>query len=243
MKRILCPFHKESTPSCVIYPTHYVCYGCGARGPLNDIGMHESNGEYLEPEDIEESVKYIKSLPKQDVRGLKLHADGNRYYVVWPFNDFYKGRAFEADVTPKYLGPRGVKKPIFWTQWHTNSDVLIVIEGEINALSIKPALGCDIMSPGSATDFISKTTLNYFTDDTSYDKVLVITDADAAGRDANLRLQYRLRCLGFKTKGFAMKKDFNEILVNYGEEEVKEEFRRNMEGFSEEWKVSLRLCS
>ena len=30
--KINCPFHDDNTPSCYIYPDHYYCFGCGARG-------------------------------------------------------------------------------------------------------------------------------------------------------------------------------------------------------------------
>lgn len=40
----LCPFHQESSPSFMVYPTHYHCYGCGAHGnainfAMNHLGM------------------------------------------------------------------------------------------------------------------------------------------------------------------------------------------------------------
>lgn len=31
--KILCPFHKEDTPSCLLFPTGgFKCFGCGAQG-------------------------------------------------------------------------------------------------------------------------------------------------------------------------------------------------------------------
>jgi hypothetical protein len=34
--RVSCPFHDDSEPSCAIYPDHYYCFGCGARGDRLD---------------------------------------------------------------------------------------------------------------------------------------------------------------------------------------------------------------
>jgi DNA polymerase len=34
--RVACPFHYDSTPSCSIYPDHYYCHACGARGDRLD---------------------------------------------------------------------------------------------------------------------------------------------------------------------------------------------------------------
>jgi DNA primase len=36
---IICPFHKEKTPSCFLYPDHYHCYGCGEHGDVIDAHM------------------------------------------------------------------------------------------------------------------------------------------------------------------------------------------------------------
>jgi DNA polymerase I-like protein with 3'-5' exonuclease and polymerase domains len=34
--KLHCPFHDDSTPSCHVYPDHFHCYGCGARGDAID---------------------------------------------------------------------------------------------------------------------------------------------------------------------------------------------------------------
>jgi len=34
--RVSCPFHDDATPSCSIYPDHYYCHACGARGDRLD---------------------------------------------------------------------------------------------------------------------------------------------------------------------------------------------------------------
>ena len=35
----LCPFHKEKTPSCFLYPEKYRCYACGEQGDVIDAHM------------------------------------------------------------------------------------------------------------------------------------------------------------------------------------------------------------
>ena len=35
----LCPFHKEKTPSCFLYPEKYRCYACGEHGDIIDAHM------------------------------------------------------------------------------------------------------------------------------------------------------------------------------------------------------------
>ena len=34
--KVVCPFHQDVEPSCMIYPDHFYCYGCGARGSRLD---------------------------------------------------------------------------------------------------------------------------------------------------------------------------------------------------------------
>ncbi len=33
----LCPFHMERTPSLSVWPTHFVCFGCTARGDVFEL--------------------------------------------------------------------------------------------------------------------------------------------------------------------------------------------------------------
>ena len=34
---ILCPFHKEQTPSCIIKKDGFFCLGCGKSGTLKEL--------------------------------------------------------------------------------------------------------------------------------------------------------------------------------------------------------------
>ncbi|MDY7025749.1 MAG: DNA primase [Pseudomonadota bacterium] len=43
-----CPFHKEKTPSFVIYDDHYHCYGCGAHGDAIHFLMEHDHLEFTE---------------------------------------------------------------------------------------------------------------------------------------------------------------------------------------------------
>ena len=46
---VLCPFHKENTPSCIIDPNRatFQCFGCGAKGYIGEddsLFTEESGG-------------------------------------------------------------------------------------------------------------------------------------------------------------------------------------------------------
>ena len=48
-EHMLCPFHKERTPSfCIIKPDNfYYCFGCGARGNVINWIMHKRRWSFI----------------------------------------------------------------------------------------------------------------------------------------------------------------------------------------------------
>lgn len=59
--KILCPFHSENTPSCVLFPTGgFKCFGCGAHGNTVDFVMKLSS----EPDEKERFREAINELIK-----------------------------------------------------------------------------------------------------------------------------------------------------------------------------------
>jgi hypothetical protein len=43
-----CPFHDENTPSFLVYPDHYHCFGCGAHGDIFDWTMSQYRMSFSE---------------------------------------------------------------------------------------------------------------------------------------------------------------------------------------------------
>jgi DNA primase len=230
-QRILCPHHKESTPSCVIYPDGwYTCFGCGARGRAKDIGqeVRKTGTKYVE--NVSETLAHIATLPKRLVRGHFLHCDEHHYYVVWPDGSYYKRRSFAGDVAgPKYRGPSGVRKPIFWARAEAHPG-LIIVEGELNALSVAEAVDwADVVSPGGAGDFASHRLKEDLPNYLKYQTILIVADADKAGAIAVIELASALRPHVSDVRIFLMEEDANDILVNHGKEKLREEFEKRME--------------
>lgn len=59
----LCPFHIEKSPSFVIYPQHYYCFGCAAKGSAIDFLMH------MEQLPFKDAVNYLATrynIPVED---------------------------------------------------------------------------------------------------------------------------------------------------------------------------------
>lgn len=227
LRRILCPYHEERTPSFIIYPNgagH--CYSCGAHVKQ---AAEPKEAAYIQPkEDMAASIDYIKSLPLKEIRGLMLPHDNTHYYIVWPEENYYKKRAFN-DSTSKYLSPVGHPKPLFIAK-QTNSNWIIVCEGELNALSLAQAnLPYTIVSPGPATDFYSKNSDRYSTVYRDYDNVLIIADADKAGTVAAIELKTRLLAYTPNTIISLWNKDANDILrEDHGKEKLESKIRRSM---------------
>ncbi len=224
-KKYLCPKHEEKTPSANAYHDGYHCFGCGARGPLSELGLPAGERiEYTYVEDLNSTIAYIKLLPGKEIRGFPLHYNSRGYYLLWPSEEYYKLRIEGADSGSKYRGPSGHSKPPFVASPSSgvlqsgNVDRLVLVEGEFNALSLaalEPPF--DVISPGGAGDFYSKTGQRELLQYARYSRVDVIVDADAAGAQAAIETKAKLITLGCpEVKIHLMDKDFNDILVQDG---------------------------
>jgi len=228
-KKILCPFHKEDTPSCVLYSNGYFCFGCGARGKLFELqGVKLPPPEELEPEDpedLEEKFTYIESLPLTETRGLWFPADNRGFYICWPDKSYYKLRVWEPGKGPKYLGARGHRRGLFWAR-KENNETLILTEGEINALSIAAAVpNVDVASPGGVGDFTERKVKAQLTSYYIYSTILVVADADKPGAEAIINSLSVLWASRVNAKGLPMQPDANEVLVQFGSERLKKEIQ------------------
>lgn len=227
MKRIICPFHKEDTPSMVVYPEAAYCFGCGKKAKLEEVGETYDGGP-KKMEDIDQTLVYIDSLDVEIIRGLLLPADELFYYLVWPKGKYYIKRfKHDIEVNSKYICPKGHKRPLFN---YGGGGILIIIEGELNAASIFAALDADtdyirytIVSPGGATGM-----LNYLTEYLKYDNIKIIADLDKAGVSAGLMLEDELIKRGKKVEHFFFEEDANDILVKYGPEEIRKRYNLEM---------------
>jgi len=221
IERILCPFHKEDTPSLVVYDNGFKCFGCGRAGRLSELGRQDTFGNssaYRKPpEDISKTISYISSLPKEKIRGLDLPSDTDNYYIVWPGNTpYYKRRSrVTTEEGAKYLCPRGHEKPLFILNSVSRSkNKLVVVEGEINAMSVFEACPeIDVASPGGTNEFFSKKTEKYLQVFKQYENILVMVDKDGPGIKAAVELKARLLQYTPFVTTILMEKDANEILT------------------------------
>lgn len=223
-KKYLCPKHSEATPSANAYSDHYHCFGCGARGPLSELNLPA--GERIEityVENVAATVATIKSLPRKEIRGFPLHYNSRGYYLLWPTEDYYKLRIEGAEAGSKYRGPSGHKKPPFIAQCPNLAGRLALVEGEFNALSLA-ALETDftVISPGGAGDFYSAAGRKQFAEYAKYERVDIVTDADAAGAQAAIETKAALVALGAQdVRIHLVDTDFNQVLVEQGKEALR----------------------
>lgn len=227
-KRYLCSRHSERTPSVVVYPDHGWCFGCQQKIPLPELGVspEEAIREASYVENIQATLDYIDSLPKEKVRGFTLPVGPRGYYLVWPDKTYYKLRLKEEDVASKYRGPAGHKKPRFVAHKTGNLRHLILVEGELNALSLA-ALEPegDVVSPGAAGDFFSKGRERDLQEYATYARVDLVVDDDGAGLQAAIECSAKLKQLGCQNvKAYFVKRDFNDVL-----QEGKEALRKYCE--------------
>lgn len=212
-QRILCPNHKESTPSFVIYPNGWGhCYGCGFRKKVTD-GIEEGSKQEEYKEDLEEACAYISSLPSQAHRGLLFRTDNQGFYIVWPNGDLYYKKRITLQDHPggKYRCPIGHRKPLFRARCGEKS--LYIVEGEINALSLSLATNSAVVSPGGVGDFLREDYLTYYT---GYENIEILVDADPPGVKAAIGLKARLVQHTPDVLIKLMKEDCNELLQRGG---------------------------
>lgn len=221
--RCLNPKHIDSNPSMKVYPEIAYCFSCGYSVPSIEV----LSGEDLiklkkEPENVQETIDYIRECPVRVIRGLQLPVDNTGYFITWPSLDFYKKRLFKGPR--RYIGPRGRRAPLFEITG-VSKDSAIVVEGELNALSLSIVTQrYPILSPGSATEF-----LRYLPKYLTFDKIWIIVDRDKPGVIAGLKLKAELLKRNKKVYLVACEKDINQILQDQGTKGVQAWVKENLE--------------
>lgn len=219
----LCPNHSEKTPSCEVYPDGSTyCFGCGAYTSASSLLTLDTVKPKKQPEDLIQANEYIDKLPVKEIRGLMLPYDTEFYYIQYPYSDYYLKRKWLKEGS-KYIGPTGHQRPILtfspYVREHEDSTAY-VIEGELNAFSLYAAYrSWDILSPGGCGSFKQQPLLDACL---PYNNIAVCVDDDAAGREAAKFLQKELVKLQKNVVVYLMEEDFNDILVKYGKEKIKE---------------------
>lgn len=210
--KIRCRWHKDTTPSMVLYADHGFCFACGKYAfpdELRDIEFNPDAPE-PEPEDLQQAFAYIDSLPVQPIRGLEFPADEHGFYLVWDDRSYYKKRLYGGKA--RYIGARGHFRGPFWAN-RADSNTCIIVEGEINALSIARACPeLNVMSPGGAGDFSAKRSKFVLSSVLHCSTLIVIADADKAGALACIEMLGVLSGTGKQVKHHLMAPDANEVL-------------------------------
>lgn len=192
------------------------------------IGLTEEvEAPPAEPEDLEAAMSYIDSLPIKKIRGLSFPSDERSYFVRWPDGSFYKRRFFDPG-SAKYIGAKGHKKPWFFASYVEGADTCVLVEGEINALSIAKACPeFTVISPGGCGDFSSKNARKISLHSTIlYSTILIIADRDAPGAEACIEMMSLLQGSGKRVVAHLMSPDANEVLIEQGETAVQREVKR-----------------
>lgn len=232
MANLICPCHDDNRPSMTQYADSLYCWVCRAR--LTYEEYYKLTGQRMRAEvapdrpreDIDAGLRYIATLPKVSVRGLQFPTDDLGYYIVWPNAKYYKRRNY-SDIGPKYLCPTGHRAPLLVANQPPLTGLLLIVEGEINALSVAkacPELG--VCSPGSAGDFTRK---DFLTSYLAYSRQVLLMDEDDAGAIGAIGLSALLRPLSkdvqimmFKKRAKGGQGDANEIYESQGKEALKE---------------------
>lgn len=216
--KILCPSHQDTNPSLEIYSDGCFCFVCGYTCSLDEINVDPAK-VYREPTNVPAEIARIQGLPRTEIRGLQLPYDDTGYYIVWPDKSFYKKRWFRGDT--RYTGPRGVKPPLFLYPGEHREKV-VVVEGEINAMSLQlayPNTKVTIVSPGSVTNIVKPELHNYCL---KCDSTYAIVDYDPAGVIYGMEFKNQLLKKGKRVELIPLKQDLNDVLITRGVSGIKE---------------------
>lgn len=238
--KVNCPYHKDDTASMHIYPDgRAYCFGCGKSINSDELlgkdiykYAKKSGFKNTYKEDITKSLNCISKHPVKEIRGLQLPCDIAGYYIVYPNAPYYIKRVWDDKDKNRYRSPKGIVKPIYKVRQVKPSEFLLLIEGQLNALTADSCfrqLNTSIGSPGAASDFNRVATIEYCL---QYSKVCLIVDKDAAGVAAGIQLKQTIEKLGKRCVLYAMERDLNEILCTDGQEEVNKEIHKALDLFN-----------
>lgn len=224
--KILCPNHKDSTPSLHLYDERAWCFVCNYSCPIEEVATAEQRIKIRkEPTDVRASIEFIKTLPVRKIRGLQFPVNDTGFYIVWPNLSFYKKRL--TGERTRYLGPRGIRPPIF-SYTGSNKEILVLVEGEINCMSLReafPSTKITVASPGSASQF-NQFVPFYLT----YKTIYCIVDKDAAGVANGVVLKRELMKSQKRVELVALEMDFNDVLVESGTDGIKQKVKQEAPG-------------
>lgn len=225
MSKILCPYHNDTTPSMQIYGDWSHCFVCKANVKTSELNLPGNIKEIRakkNPTNIPDRMRYIQSLPIQEIRGINFHFDDRGYYITWPGKNFYKRRNFDG-TDNRYVSPVGVPKPLF--VYPGSAKHLLIIEGEINAITLHNSLYGDfkICSPGPASDLLRY--IKYYLE---FNRITIFVDRDAPGVVFGSQLKDLLLKNNKHVQLVALEKDFSDVFMEEGEEKLIELFENEM---------------
>lgn len=227
VRKVHCTEHEDRTPSCAVYEDGSMyCFSCTKY--FKGTGEVVATPVAKEQENLRDKFIYIDSLPRMVHRELNVPYDSRGYYVVWPASDYYKLRLWAPRAgEPKYIGAKGHKKPWFCLRAYKKVNACIIVEGELNALSIAATnirSEYDILSPGGASNFHDSEMKERVPVFANYGRVLVLVDNDKAGVEAAIKVHGLIKphCSHIKIALLQKGSDCNEILVRDGKEALEQ---------------------
>lgn len=211
--KVHCPNHQDENPSAHVYDNGTFCFVCHKMVETGDVKSIPLKKKVV-AENITGRIAEIRNLDTKRWRGLDFHADNFGCYILYPSGDYYKYRLFSPSQSgSKYLGPVGHSQPLFFFKEEGNKEKLLIIEGEINAMTVLEYNNYSVLSPGSAGNFLSKID-EIISIAIEYGKIVVWADKDPPGIKAIMELTSQLKIKGKKVEYIMEDMDANEMLLN-----------------------------
>lgn len=170
-----------------------------------------------------ESYLSKRGISKQTIIDFKIKETANEICF-----DFYENKELVfrkfRNITEKKFRAEEKGKPVFYNIDNINpNEILIIVEGEIDCLSVYESGLPNVISLPSGVNALD--CVNYAWDTLQLcNKIIIMTDNDEAGQDCKQKLIDKLgdwKCFEVNTE-CACCKDANEILLQHGKDKLKE---------------------
>ena len=110
----LCPFHGERTPSFTVYPDHYFCFGCGAKGTLIDWYIQAGGMDFREA--VESLIgskgscsRFEQNMKRATQEYLKRPSEADEGRVQAARDLFFAAQSASGTLVETYFRHRGIR--------------------------------------------------------------------------------------------------------------------------------------
>lgn len=243
---------KKKTDPCLsinIKDGLYKCHNCGWSGGVVK-NEYSNKVEYTRPSFVNNTelsdkvVKFFQSrmINQETLNHFKITSSNRFFPQINTSGESINFNYFRNNelINVKYRGPKksfmmykGAELIFYNIDSMKNSDEIIIVEGEIDAMSVHQAGFSNVISVPNGATLSDNPNLEYLDSSIDYfnsiKKIIIATDNDEPGRALRKELSRRLGSHRCYMVDFGEYKDANDVLMFAGADKLKEIIKSNKE--------------